>query len=83
MSAHDVEPPRASPRWSLGKAAFWGLSLSFVVMLLDHTWWTQTLNAPLPDFLAEVVGRLGVVPLVFVAVAAARNAFGARTGRPR
>jgi hypothetical protein len=76
-------------RWSLARAAFYGLGLSLVVfavhvlsMLMGTRPYDPWLTAwePYPaEFLAHWVGYFAAAPALFVAVALVRNLFVRRT----
>src|SRR5215831_14029885 len=69
------------PKWSLGRAAFYGLAASVVALfLIDMVvgWITGQQKALTALVLADpiyLVARLGFLPLIFVAFAAIRNQY--------
>jgi hypothetical protein len=68
--------PRPYKAWRLWRAFAWGLAIAFLLQAnhwleIYHGFQTSSFVTPASD----LIGRLDVVPVIFVLVAVARNAF--------
>jgi hypothetical protein len=72
-----TETQKSTKRWSLARAAFYGLLLSGVVFAANVITGPpdQWLRAPPAELLAYLAGNFAPAPIIFVLIAATRNAF--------
>jgi hypothetical protein len=72
-----TETQKSTKRWSLARAAFYGLLLSGVAFAANVITGPpdQWLRAPPAELLAYLAGNFAPAPIIFVLIAATRNAF--------
>jgi hypothetical protein len=73
----DNTPAPPKPKWSLGRAALYGLAASVAISVITAMAREQGLSMPTHELsvVAFLLTSLWVLPLVFVIVAAIRNQY--------